>query len=80
MSVGGFDGEDVDPAAIAAAGELHFAVDEGEQGVVLAETDVLAGIDRGAALPDEDVAGADHLAVELLGAKMLRIAVPTVYR
>ena len=42
--------------------ELDLAVDEREQRVVLADADVDAGMDRGAALADDDAAGANQLA------------------
>ena len=37
--------------------ELHFAIDQREQRVVLAAADALAGVDLGAELADQDVAG-----------------------
>lgn len=45
-------------AADAAVGELHDAVDEGEEGVILAHGHVLSGADFAAALANQDVAGA----------------------
>ena len=41
--------------------ELHDAVDEGVDRVVRAQADVAARVPLGAALPDDDVAGADDL-------------------
>ena len=51
-----------------------------DRGVVLADADVLAGVDVGAALTDEDLAGLDVLAAEALGAEALRLRVATVLR
>ena len=49
--------------------ELHDTVRLREQGVVAAAADVDAGMELGAALADEDVAGQHVLAAELLDAK-----------
>src|SRR6266568_4079521 len=48
------------------AAELDAPVDQREQGVVLPPPDVQAGIEPGAALPDQDVARAHRLAAETL--------------
>lgn len=47
------------------------AVAEGEQGVVLAAAHVLTGMEMGAALTNDDVAGGHVLAAELLDAQTL---------
>lgn len=53
-----FGGNHADVAAVLSAFvELHHAVDEGVQGVILAHTHVLAGVVGRAALADDDVAG-----------------------
>ena len=52
-------GEDVDELAALAQAELHLAVGHGEQGVVAAAADVLAGVEPGAPLADDDRAGGD---------------------
>ena len=44
-------------ATLHAASELEGAVAQREQGIVLAATDVLAGMELGAALTNDDVAG-----------------------
>src|SRR3546814_5910291 len=44
-------------AALLAVMELHLAVAGREQGVILAEADILARMHLGAALADQDVAG-----------------------
>src|SRR4051812_28287757 len=69
---------DVDDLATAASAELHRAGLEREQGVVAATADVLAGVEVGAALADEDLAGLDDLAAEALDAEALRVGVTTV--
>ena len=61
-----------------AARELQRAIAQREQGVVLAAADVLAGMEVGAALADDDVAGLHSLAGELLHAQSLRVRVATV--
>ena len=58
--------------------ELDLAVDERKQGVILADTDIVAGMDSGAALSDNDIAGNDGLTVSLLYAKTLRLTVAAV--
>ena len=70
--------DDVDDAATPAAAELDRAGDEGEQGVVTAATDVQAGVEVGAALADDDLAGVDDLAAEALDAEPLRVGVAPV--
>ena len=58
--------------------EAEHAVRLGEQGVVTADTDVDAGMDVGAALANENVAGENELTVGALGTKALRLGVTTV--
>ena len=70
-------GTDVD-AALDAVGELQRAVAQGEQRVVLAAADVLAGMELGAALSHDDVAGADLLTGEHLHAKALSAGIAAV--
>ena len=53
-------------------------VDQCEQGVIAADTDIVAGMDSGASLPDEDVPRQDSLTVGSLDAESLGLAVPTV--
>ena len=65
-------------AVLAVTLELDGAVHQGEQGVVLALADVGAGVDLGAALTDEDVAGEDELPVGPLGSEALGLAVAAV--
>ena len=50
----------------------------GEQRVVAATADVHAGVEVGAALADQDLAGLDDLAAEALDAEPLGVRVATV--
>ena len=50
-------------------GELHGAVDQREQGVILAHADVIARVELGTALANENVAGLDQLTAVALDAK-----------
>lgn len=64
------DGLNVDElAAVATFGELYGSAYEGEQGVVLADAYVKAGVMDGAALTLENVAGFGELAAENLYAE-----------
>src|SRR5262245_56700173 len=73
-------GEDADVARVAAALELHHAVDLREQRVVRAEADVAAGLEAGAPLADQDRPTGDELAAEALDPEHLRIGVAAVAR
>src|SRR5688500_20202938 len=58
--------------------EPNHAVDQGEQGVVIGPAHVLAGVELGASLPDDDVAG-DHLLTTIaLHAQILGVAGPPI--
>src|SRR5262245_62391163 len=59
---------DVD-AALLLGRVLDLAFAKREQGVVLADADVVAGVPFGAALTDDDVAGKNALAARLLDAE-----------
>jgi len=72
----GFDRINVHAAAFAV--ETDLAVDEGEDGVISPETDILAGQELRAALADDDVAGDDGLAAEFFHAETLANAVASV--
>ena len=61
-------------------GEFHRALNQGEQGMVAAQADVVARMPLGAALTHDDVAGQDVLAAELLYAEALGFRVATVAR
>ena len=56
----------------------HGAVHQGEQGLVLAQADGFAGVELGAQLAHQDVAGLDHLAAVALHAEALAVAVASV--
>jgi hypothetical protein len=58
--------------------EAHHPVRESEQGVVLGEPDVLAGLPFRAVLPEEDRSPLDLLAPETLDPQALRVAVAAV--
>ena len=66
--------------AAGALAERHDAVGGGEQGVVAADADILAGIHLGAALTDQDVARQDFLAAEALHAEPLAVGIAAVAR
>src|SRR3954469_11489989 len=70
-----------DGGAAAGAGvEGHPAVRLGEQGVVLADADIGAGVELGAALTDQDVARDHDLIAELLHAQALAGGIAAVTR
>jgi len=71
-------GHNVDDASAAVRSELNPAGCEGEQGVVLAASHVVAGVEVGAALANDDLAGVDFLAAETLHAQALGIGVAAV--
>src|SRR5688500_5444033 len=58
--------------------ELHHAIDERVDRVVRAHSDVAARVPLGAALAENDVAGDDALAAELLDPAVFRVAVAAV--
>ena len=70
----GADGaDDVDGLATALLAELDGAGRRGEQRVVATTADVDAGVEVGAALPHQDLAGLDDLPAETLDAEPLRV-------
>ena len=69
---------DVDRLATALDAELDRAGGRGEQRVVAAAADVDAGMEVGAALADDDLAGLDDLPAEPLDAEPLGVGVATV--
>ena len=58
----------------------HGARGQREQRVVAAAADVVAGVEVGAALADDDLAGVDQLAAEALDAEALGVGVAAVPR
>src|SRR5690242_4546687 len=67
-------------AAELALVESHAALDEREEGVILADADIGAGVEFGAALTHEDVARNGDFATELLHAKTTTGRITTVAR
>src|SRR5690606_4399799 len=67
-------------AAASPRAERHGAVDKGEDRMVAPEPDAGAGAPFGAALADEDVAGENALATELLYAETLAGGIAAVAR
>src|SRR3954470_21572858 len=74
----GLVGQDVDQLAAAAATELHPAGGRGEQRVIATPPDVVAGVERGAALADDDRPGRNEGAVVGLHAEALGLGVTPV--
>lgn len=64
--------------ATSTLGELDGTLAQSEQGVVLAAADVLAGVEVGATLTNDDVAGDNMLAAVTLHAKALRTGIATI--
>ena len=58
--------------------EADNTVGLGKQRVIAADTDVGAGVDVGAALADQDVAGEDELTISALGTKALGLGITAV--
>ena len=58
--------------------ETDDAVDLGVKGIILTDTDVGAGMEMSAALPDKDIAGENELTVSALGPKTLGLGLTTV--
>ena len=69
----------VDIHAASFAVEAYVAVHKGEDRVVLAEADVLAGSELRSPLTDDDVAGNDCFATELFDTEALAVAVTAVF-
>ena len=62
-------GDDVDDLAVVTDAELHAAVGQREQGVILAHADVVARVALGTTLANDDVASLDQLTAVALDAK-----------
>jgi hypothetical protein len=58
--------------------ELDLTVDQSEEGVVGAHANIVAGMNSGASLSDDDIAGDNGLTVGLLNAKSLGLGITTV--
>src|ERR1051325_4516961 len=73
-----FDADELaEPSALPEHDHAGYA---GKQGVVLADADVFAGFEAGAALPDQDGASGYELPPERLYAEPLRIRIAPVFR
>jgi hypothetical protein len=68
--------DDVDAAAIPI--KHHCPLNQGEQGVILALSYILARMKHGSHLPDKDVPGADGFAAKPFYTPPLRIGIATV--
>ena len=69
-------GSNVDAAAFAI--EEHAAINQGENRVIAAHAHALAGVELGATLTDDDVAGDHSLTTKLLHAETLAAGIATV--
>ena len=58
--------------------ELDLTVDQSEESVVGAHTNVVTGMNSSASLSDDDIAGDNRLTVGLLNAKSLGLGITTV--
>mgnify|MGYP005605567777 CR=1 FL=1 len=65
-------------AILALALELDGTVNQSEQGVIAADADIDAGMDVGASLANQDVAGQNELTVSTLHAQALSLGITTV--
>ena len=63
---------------LALALELDGTVNQSEQGVILADTNVDTGMDVGASLANQNVAGQNKLTVSALNAQTLSLGITTV--
>jgi hypothetical protein len=70
--------DDVHDAAATTAAELNSACLQGEQRVVATAANACAGVEVGAALANDDLAGLDNLAAEALYAQELSVGVAAV--
>ena len=58
--------------------ELNLTLDQSEQGVILADANIVAGMDGRASLTNDNATGADGLTVGSLNTKTLRLAIAAV--
>ena len=65
-------------AILALALELDGTVNQSEQGVILADTNVDTGMDVGASLANQNVAGQNELTVSTLDAQALSLGITAV--
>jgi len=67
-------------AELTFGGKRHMAVNQGEQSVVFADADIIASMELGTTLTNNDRACADQFATESLDAKHLWLGITTVAR
>jgi len=65
-------------ASVGTGAEFHVTFGCCEDGVVLADADIVAGVPLGAALADDDVAGNDEFAAEFLDAEATACGITSV--
>ena len=65
-------------AILAETLKCNHAFDQGKQGVILAATNIVAGVDLGATLAIDDVAGFNAFAAEFFAAEALSARVSAV--
>lgn len=70
--------DDVDDLAATTRTELNIAGGGGEQGVVVTATHIVAGVEVGTALANDDLTGVDELTTETLDTEALRVGVTAV--
>src|SRR6266705_811071 len=58
--------------------ELDITVDQGEQGVVAAHTDMVTGLDLGPALTNNNAASRNQLSIKAFYTEHLRVTVPAI--
>jgi hypothetical protein len=68
------------PSVISERFKFNFAIDQGENGMVLAHSNIVAGSDAGSALPDYDGASQNIFAAVSFDAQSLAGAIATVSR
>ena len=71
-------GDDRDGLAASVVAELHDAIGECKQRIVLGLTDVVAGVETGSTLANNDGSGANIFATEDLHAEALCVGVTAV--
>ncbi len=73
MGLSGCFSVNADSLLILRTFELHLAINEGVQGVIVAHSDIDTLVKLSAALPNEDGSGRDNLAAVALDAQPLRV-------
>ena len=76
----GLDRSHVDDAATTLDAKVHLAGGQREEGVVATTTDVIARVEVGTVLTDDDLTRTDDLPAETLHTKALSVGITTVSR